>query len=76
MSEYNTDKGIQQLNAVWVLFSFFEIYLITIGRLDIFNGIIFVVGTFLLIWYVGQKAKLTKIENMVVGERAKGQWDR
>lgn len=76
MAEYSADKGIQQLNVVWVIFSFFEIYLVAVNRIDAFNGLSLMVITFLVIWYVGQKAKLTEIENMVVGDKARGQWDK
>ena len=71
-----TYKIIRQLNVLWMLFSLFEVYLIAIGRLDAFTGIIFIGGTFLLIWWAGTKFKQEELENLVIGDKVKGQWDR
>ena len=40
-------------------------------------GIFNIVMLFLLVWYVGQHIKGKEaLNNMVVGEKAKGQWER
>ncbi len=68
---------IQQINIVWVVGSLVLLYIGVTGNwYDLVESLISIVLLFVIMYYMGTNYKIWINNNKVVGEPAKGQWER
>ena len=73
----DVERQILYLNIIWILTSFTLLYYGLSGNgQQLYNSFLFMIYFFLLFWYLGEREKQKYYENILMGDKAKGQWDR
>lgn len=69
-------KDTTLLNIIWILSSFFFLYLGLNDIMFLYHSFEFIVIEFVIFWYLGLRAKQKKFDKSMenIGDKIKGQW--